>query len=135
MSLLFELMINGPPVSHQTKDKPRLQRWKARIRREAKRSKSLPAKLYKHEVCLKITYFYENKPPDADNIIKPIQDALNGVVYEDDRQVADTSSRLSRLDGAFRIRSASPELLKRLAYGSEFLWIRVLSAPDHEVLS
>jgi Holliday junction resolvase RusA-like endonuclease len=32
-------------------------------------------------------YIYEGTAADVDNIIKPIQDALKGLAYEDDEQV------------------------------------------------
>ena len=34
---------------------------------------------------------YVTKKPDADNILKAISDALNGIVYRDDSQVCDCS--------------------------------------------
>ena len=81
-----------------------------------------------------ITYFFDGSAADVDNIIKPIQDALVGVVYPDDSLVGETSSRKSRLDGAFRIRGLPPDIAVRLAVGKDFLWIRVLAAPEHQDL-
>jgi Holliday junction resolvase RusA-like endonuclease len=35
-------------------------------------------------VMLQITYFYDSIAIDVDNIVKPIQDAIIGLVYVDD---------------------------------------------------
>lgn len=86
------------------------------------------------EVSLRITYFYDSAAPDVDNIVKPIQDALKGIVYADDDQVTEATSRKSKLDGAFRIRGVSKELAIHLAQGKDFIQIQVLPAPRHEEL-
>lgn len=88
----------------------------------------------KGEVTVSITCFYVAETPDVDNIIKPIQDALNGVVYDDDSQVAHTESRKSRIDGAFRIIGITEELAIRLTKGRDFVRIVVSEGPKHEVL-
>ena len=72
-----------------------------------------------------VTYFYEGTTPDVDNVIKPIQDAPEGIAYVNDKQVADTRSRKKSLDGSYRIRGASPVLLLAFAEGVEFLYIRI----------
>ena len=35
---------------------------------------------------------YHTKKPDASNILKSVEDALNGIAYSDDAQIADTRS-------------------------------------------
>jgi Holliday junction resolvase RusA-like endonuclease len=59
------------------------------------------------DVALSITYYYDGDTPDVDNIIKPIQDALIGIVYQDDSQVVEARSSKTRIDGSFTIRGAS----------------------------
>ena len=71
---------------------------------------------------------------DVDNIIKPIQDALEGLVYANDQSVADTSARKRKLDGAFRVVGIPEEVAIRLSRGSEFLWVRVSEGPNYEEL-
>lgn len=40
------------------------------------------------EVLLSMTFFFKNKKlPDIDNLVKAIMDGLNGIAYQDDRQV------------------------------------------------
>lgn len=131
----FEFTIDGPPVSHQARNRSRLAAWKAQVRRAAEAAWVYGDPPTRDEVCVRITYFYDSEPPDVDNIIKPIQDALNGLVYDDDAQVSDTSSRKSKIGGAFRIKGVSPDVAVKLAVGREFLRIRILPAPDHEDLA
>lgn len=130
----FEFTLEGPPVSAQTKNRHRLQTWKERVRRAAEAMWPVETPPVSHEVSLRITYFYESEAGDVDNIIKPIQDGLVGVVYVDDTQVVDASCRKSKIDGAFRVRGVSPDLAVRLAVGKEFLRVQVLLAPHHEDL-
>ena len=131
--LPFEFTIKGPPVSHQTKNRQRLQQWKADVTVAAAAAWT-SANPIGDEVAVTITYYYEDSSPDVDNIIKPIQDALIGVVFNDDDQVVDTKSRKRLIDGSFRIRGASAVLLSAFADGDDFLHIKVDEAPDMEAL-
>ncbi len=132
--ITFEFTLDGPPVSTQTRSRPRLKAWKQRVRRAAESVWPPEKDPVDYEVSLKITYFFDGPSGDVDNYIKPIQDALVGVAYVDDSLVADVSSRKSRLDGAFRIKGVSPEVALKLAKGDDFLWIRMLHQPSHEEL-
>ena len=69
---------------------------------------------------------------DNDNMVKPIQDALIGIVYQDDRWITDTRVRKTSIDGAFYIRGYPLLLLEAFSRGEEFLHIVVDRAPSHE---
>jgi crossover junction endodeoxyribonuclease RusA len=71
---------------------------------------------------------------DNDNLVKPIQDALNALVYADDGLITDTSLRKTDLNGRFQVRGMSPILAEGFCSGEEFLHIRIEAAPDHGVL-
>ena len=77
-------------------------------------------------VAICITYYYDGEIPDIDidNIIKPIQDALNGVVYVDDKQVFYTRSRRISRD-SYNIDTVPEALIARLSRGHDFLWIEI----------
>jgi crossover junction endodeoxyribonuclease RusA len=130
----FEFIVAGPPVSHQTRRPERLQAWKQTVRDAALRR--WPAGQQPLHVRLKIlvSYYHDGVAirMDNDNMIKPIQDALNGLVYEDDRQITDTLVRKTDINGSFRVRGMSPVLAEGFVNGKEFLYIRVEPAPDHE---
>jgi len=82
------------------------------------------------------TYYHDGAAVrlDLDNTIKPIQDALNGLVYVDDRQITDAKLRKTNLDGKFRMRGMSEVLATAFVTGVEFVHVRIESAPDHAVL-
>jgi Holliday junction resolvase RusA-like endonuclease len=132
--LPFEFIVTGKPVSHQTKDKKRLQGWKALVHDAAAACWNAPP-LGEH-VRVVITHYYDAEPgnehdvPDSDNIVKPVRDALNGLIYVDDYQVTDFVSRRRNLNGSFRVKGMSVILAEGFCSGKEFLHIRVEAAPD-----
>jgi crossover junction endodeoxyribonuclease RusA len=71
---------------------------------------------------------------DNDNMLKPIQDALIGLVYTDDKLITDTFVRKTSIDGTFRIRRESMVFLEAMSRGDEFLHIVIDDAPSHETL-
>jgi len=132
--LPFEFTIEGPPVSHQTRNRANLQDWKTKVSNAAK--EILPNNIppTSENVSVTITYYYEDTSPDVDNIIKPIQDALIGIIFIDDNQVVDTKARKRKIDGSYRIRGASSILLLAFSKGKSFLHIKVDKEPNMEVL-
>jgi crossover junction endodeoxyribonuclease RusA len=86
------------------------------------------------QLKITLTYYHEGQAVriDTDNMVKPIQDALIGLVYEDDRWITDAEIRKTSIDGAFRIRRYSLVLLKAFWSGEEFLHIVIDRAPSHE---
>ena len=126
--------MDGPPVSQQTRRRDRLKAWKVTVRQEAEKywaSRQPPATGL---VMLKITYFYDLIAIDVDNIVKPIQDALIGLVYVDDVQITDVLVRKRDLSGNFKIENITPTLAEGFARGNEFLHIVVTNAPEQEVI-
>ena len=97
--LPFEFIVEGPPVSLQTKKRRRLQAWKSKVSDVATNALANGALPVNDQIIFKVTYYYEGDSPDADNIIKPMQDALVGVVYVDDNQVIETSARKRNING------------------------------------
>jgi Holliday junction resolvase RusA-like endonuclease len=132
--LPFEFTIKGPPVSAQTRNRRRLQSWKSEVTSAAQRQLSASASIVGDEVSVTITYYYEGETPDVDNIIKPIQDALIGVIYNDDNQVVETKSRKRSINASYKIRGVSAVLLAAFADGNDFLHIKVCLAEVSEVL-
>ena len=129
--LPFEFVIPGIPVSQQTRNRARLIAYKQEVRAYA--TKRLPNGSNPISIPVKITvvYYYENVPLDTDNFIKPVQDALIGVVYTDDSQVWDIGLRKTNLTGSFRVKGMSAVLAEGFCSGKEFLYVRVEPAPDH----
>ena len=67
---------------------------------------------------------------DVDNIVKPILDSIQGLVYKDDFQITDLISRRRPLAGPFHIDKASPILEKALKQGREFLYVQITNPPE-----
>lgn len=139
--LPFEFVVIGKPVSHQAKERKRVNAWKQQVRETAlyNWNQENPVGGY---VQVIITHYYDADPtgdesavPDNDNIVKPIRDALNGLIYVDDYQITDFISRRRNLNGSFRIKGISPALAEGFSNGEEFLHIKVEPAPDPGDLS
>lgn len=122
--LPFELIIDGPPMSAQSRNRRRLAAWKVEVATAAARTWSGP--MYRGDTRVVVTYYHVREAAglDADNMIKPILDALIGVVYVDDRQATHIAARSVRLnDGRALDVSASVGL--EFSRGLEFLHILI----------
>ncbi|MBW4510199.1 MAG: RusA family crossover junction endodeoxyribonuclease [Scytonematopsis contorta HA4267-MV1] len=135
----FEFVVIGKPISHQAKDRKRLKDWKEKVRKtaEAYWQGKLPIG---DLITVVITHYYDAIPgdessvPDSDNIVKPVRDALNGLIYVDDYQITDFISRRRNLNASFRIKGLTPALAEGFTKGEEFLHIKIEAAPDPENL-
>jgi Holliday junction resolvase RusA-like endonuclease len=130
MALLLEFTVEGPPVSHQTSNSGNLKAWQAAVKSEATKGWSSPP--LKGRLKFLVLNFYEgDKPPlDDDNMVKPIRDALNKVVYDDDRQIRHSETIQLSIDAPVMIRGASQVLLSAFSKGKEFLYVRIEDAVD-----
>jgi crossover junction endodeoxyribonuclease RusA len=127
----LEFTVDGPPVSHQTKDKANLSAWKEIIRTEAARLWIGKSPLTGKLKCT-IYNFHEGERAslDDDNMVKPIRDALNRLIYDDDSQIRYSETIHISIDAPIKIRRASAVLLAAYSKGDEFLYIRIDDAPD-----
>lgn len=87
----FESFVEGPPLSQQIRNPARLREWKEYVRGEAARLWPGEAP-FGGRLELTVVYYHERDSVliDHDNMIKLIQDALAGLVYENDRQITDS---------------------------------------------
>lgn len=138
--LPFEFIVIGKPVSHQTKDRKNLNKWKEKVRQIADINWQNKSPIG-DSIQVIITHYYdapygdESGVPDSDNIVKPIRDALNGLIYVDDYQITDFISRRRNLNASFRIRGISSVLAEGFSQGEEFIHIRIDVAPEPERLN
>jgi Holliday junction resolvase RusA-like endonuclease len=128
--LPFEFVIPETPVSVQARDRKRLSAWKERVRNAASASWPREQPPVTCSVRARVTYYYDQVSIDSDNILKPLLDALCGVVYRDDAQVTDVSSAIRSINGSFRVRGMSRPLAEGFVTGHDFLHIRIEEAPD-----
>jgi crossover junction endodeoxyribonuclease RusA len=71
---------------------------------------------------------------DVDNILKPIQDALIGILLEDDSVITDVEIRRRWRATTFTLNAVSPTLAAGLALGREFVHVALSDAPAQDVL-
>lgn len=122
--MTFEFLLLRRPVSHQSKSSTNRQVWKAFVEAEAR-------KVWGEQTAiatpcqLTLVYFCDERPADIDNIIKPIQDALVGLVYTDDSYVTDVDSHRRPLTGTFDLIRLPPLVILALSRGQEFVYVRV----------
>lgn len=134
--LPFEFIVEGPPVSYQTRRRENLKAWQATVRIAAQVYWPEDALPFTESLKFSITYFHDGTATriDNDNLVKPLQDALNGLIYVDDRQITDTQIRKTDINGKFQVRGISPVLADGFCRGNEFLYVRIELAPDHSEL-
>lgn len=133
MLQLFEFIVEGPAVSLRAmkRSTKRYQKWIRTVRSAA--SKEWPAgkKLtYDSGILVNITNYYTLAPPDVDNIIKPILDALETIVYADDQQVSKVTSEKVDLPHSSSVKNPSALLAAGLEKYSEVLHIVVTWAEE-----
>lgn len=128
--LPFDFVIIGKPVPHRSKDKAALRSWREHVKATAQFAwGQYPALTDK--LCVKITHFYDASPGnerqdvDSERIIKPVLDALNGIIYQDDYQIVELDNRRRNLNGSFRVKGMSVALAEGFCKGEEFLHIKV----------
>jgi Holliday junction resolvase RusA-like endonuclease len=127
----FEFLIAGRPVSMQSKSRKHLQAWKKYVRDEV--SKLWPpdrAPVCATDVRVTLVYLCNEVPADIDNIIKPILDAIAGLVIDDDFLVSDVDSHRRFLSDSIELRGLPPLLQWRVLIGNECVYVRASEAQD-----
>ncbi|MEA3212612.1 MAG: crossover junction endodeoxyribonuclease RusA [Chthoniobacter sp.] len=83
-----------------------------------------------------IVHYYANGPVgDTDNLVKPILDALQELLYKDDSLVSDVICRRRRIDTRYDFSQVPLILLDGLTSGADdFIYVVVEPAPDPTVL-
>ena len=132
----FEFFIRGTPLSHQMRNRERLRAWQEAVRDAAVRFWPLGQAPFAGRLQLTVVYSHDGPEVrmDNDNLLKPIQDALNGLIYTDDRQIVDTSVRKTDLNGSFQVRGMSRVLAEGFCLGEEFLHVQITDPPAHREL-
>jgi len=125
MSIIpFEFVIPRRPVSLQGKPKG-LNEWKTFVRSEAQKIWTGGSPINNANLQLTLIYLCGDNPPDTDNIIKPIQDALNKLVYEDDRLISDVESHRRFLSELIDITNLPLLLREAVIIGKECVYVKV----------
>jgi crossover junction endodeoxyribonuclease RusA len=129
--MYFDFLIPKRPVSLQTRKTSNLQAWKQYVRGEA--AKNWTGQIFSgHDLHLTLIYLYNSDPVDTDNIIKPIQDALTGLFYDDDLLIADIDSHRRSLSGTFDLTLCPLLLIQGITSGLECVYVRVAKSKPLE---
>jgi crossover junction endodeoxyribonuclease RusA len=127
--LPFEFVIPHRPVSQQARRQSRLREWKEFVARQARVAMSGPQSLATEPVALRLLYLYDEAALDVDNILKPIQDALVGILLTDDSVITDVEIRRRWRGTTFTLNAVTPVLAAGLALGREFVYVMLSDAP------
>ena len=119
----YNIIVRGTPKSVHSSPRSR-NTWKSHVATRA--SSEFSAPLEGNDLRVKITVFYNGVPTfDADNVSKPICDAMCGIAYHDDNQIMERIVRMKSLDGAYRIKGVPRELAVAMSDGDNFVWIAI----------
>ncbi|AWN51690.1 RusA family crossover junction endodeoxyribonuclease [Methylobacterium sp. 17Sr1-1] len=130
----FEFCVVGRPVSAQALRRASLQAWKAKVSAAATAAWPASQQPFGGDLELRVTHYSERRIADRDNLLKPIQDAIQGIAYSNDRQVKDATSNWRNINGRFVVRSMSLPLAVAFSGGDEFLHIRLWRSRGQEDL-
>lgn len=120
---MIDFVVWGTPKSQNARAR---QRWQARVQNAAPPVSDLAA----GPLRLRIDFFFDGSTNlDTDNIIKPIQDALETIVYDNDKTVVDVCARKIDIRRLPALVAAPPAVSEALAEpASDFVFIRVAAA-------
>lgn len=133
IELPFEMLISGTPLSLQASPQSR-ERWKDRLAATAREQLEGWEWLVQSRLSVQILHFADSDATaDIDNIVKPILDALKGVIFQDDIQVDDLHVR--RITPGGVISFANPTALQLEAVNSDppCVYVRVALIGEHQV--
>lgn len=127
----FAFVVKGPPgatVNTKEKKPRRYHRWVEAVKAVAQAEWPVEQPLLlSNEIIVSVSNYFltppdRPAPPDVDNILKPILDALIGVVYVDDRQVFRV---ISERYSAEAVENAAGLVTSYLPIFRELLYVRV----------
>jgi hypothetical protein len=121
-------------MSARARNRPLLAQWRQQVRTAARAAWPANQPPYELAVKLRITHYTTRPIADMDNLIKPIQDELQGVAYMNDRMVQDVSGNWRDIDAPFRVRYIARPLAEAFSDGRPFVHVRLWLALDEEDL-
>ena len=133
MPIPFEIVIERTPLSQQA-DPRHLRAWRQEVQSVVGQVWDAEPP-FVGEVMVVITYYFKGGALDVDNMPKPILDALNGLVYADDRQITDLVCRKRDRNRDLQFENPSSVLVETLGRSEQFLHITVANARSLEVPS
>ncbi len=125
----LEVVLQGAPISLQSKSARNKQAWKRRVYEAALARRNETYELgFLDDRPLAIAIYYfpaDAMEGDVDNIVKPIMDALIGVAFLDDRVVERVTVQKFEPERDWNFVSANDRLAVALALEPPVVYIRV----------
>src|SRR5262249_47720411 len=129
MAVHLEFVVLGPPVSNQSLG-PNLTTWRATIAGAATLQWPNPLLMANLKVIV-INFYAGSKPSlDVDNMSKPILDAMQKNVYDDDRQIVQAEITHVKIGAPFSILGVRPIIVTALQAGNQFVYVRIEDPVD-----
>jgi crossover junction endodeoxyribonuclease RusA len=122
----LEFVVRGTPISTGASGKSKAK-WRAKVSAAATAALGVDHGVVADAVRATVVYFYVDTDLDLDNILKPILDAMNGLVYVDDFQVANIVAAKRDVAGSYVLTDASPVVVEQLAAaeGGDFVFVAI----------
>lgn len=128
---MIEFVVMGTPLSQQASSW-RKAAWKSQVAAGASKAATFG---YICPLRVTLAYFCPVLGVDIDNIVKPILDAMKGILYEDDRRIVQVQTFAIEIADAARIANATVAIATGLETASDFVVVRVEPArPTEELL-
>ncbi len=121
----LEFTLNGPPISQNVRQREALHAWRATIRQAAELAWTPGEPPWSGSLRLTLVYFYENTPVNTEATLKPIQDALIGLVLNDNSQFTEILYEKKDLCGNFIVPNLSPVLVEGFSRKTEFIYVKI----------
>jgi Holliday junction resolvase RusA-like endonuclease len=119
-----EFVVLGVPISNQGSG-TNLQNWRTTVATTAQKQWKKPPLTSKLKAVI-INFHQGDKPSlDVDNMSKPILDVLEGIVYDNDRQVTQAEITHVRIDAPFVFVGASKIVVSAVQAGNQFVYVRI----------
>jgi len=128
----FDFVVMGIPRTPASRSR---KTWQEKVKTAASDEWPEGQAPFEGELSARIVYFFpEQTSVDVDNIIKPILDALEGLVYENDRVVFEVLCRKSSLSELTILANAPLKLVQSLQDDTDQVFVRICEGPNHEEL-
>jgi len=130
MPLIVDFLLPRRPVSHQAKDASNKNAWRDYVFGRAMQEWPARPLLY---FPLKFTMVYLSdvpRPGDINNFVKPVQDALCGLIYADDSMIWDVSAHLRFLSEPNAIRDLPPKLAQAIIGGQACVYVAISDSSE-----
>lgn len=128
MAMHLDFVVPGPPISNQqstAQGRANLTVWRATIAGAA--ALAWPNAPLTVELKAVIINFYAGTEPsvDIDNMSKAILDEMQGIAYDNDRQIIQAELTHARLNGAYQIGGVRPNIVNALQAQMQFVYVRI----------